>query len=277
MSVSVTVNGTTYTSPTDFAGTLYVTALINMLNDLLADVTQALTTTSATSESIGTGSKTFTMAAQVPFGVGAFVVIADTAAPTTNYMYGQVTARTGTSLTVNVTSAAGSGTKTAWTISVSGAQGAAGTLSGNAAGAIDMNGFAITLDAVTLSGAVAGADQEVARIKLKDYAETRVQANTGTSYDIDLEAGNVHELTLTGNCTFTFSNPPASGTMGSFFLILKQDATGSRTTTWPASVDWPGGSAASLSTGANDVDLLMFWTVDGGTTWYGQLVGADFQ
>jgi hypothetical protein len=94
-----------------------------------------------------------------------------------------------------------------------------------------------------LGGAVSVEDNEVTRSKLKDYSETTVIANTGATYTIDLENGNVFNLTLTGDCTYTFSNPPASGSAGAFTLIQNQDGTGSRTVTWPASVEWAGGSA----------------------------------
>ncbi len=111
---------------------------------------------------------------------------------------------------------------------------------------------------------------------LKDYGETvKAHGNTGTTETVDLEDGNVHTATLDNNCTLTFSNPPASGTAGSFTLILTQDGTGSRTVTWPASVDWAGATAPTLSTGASDVDVLTFLTTDGGTTWLGFLAGAD--
>ena len=83
------------------------------------------------------------------------------------------------------------------------------------------------------------------------------------------------KLTLTANCTLTFSNPPASGTAGSFTLILVQDGTGSRTVTWPAAVDWASATAPTLSTGAGDVDILTFLTLDAGTTWYGFVAGQD--
>lgn len=132
-------------------------------------------------------------------------------------------------------------------------------------GALDANGFAINM-----------GDQNINRPVLKDYGETRTAANSSTSYTIDLENGNVFEITLTGNCTFTFSNPPASGTGGSFTLILKQDATGSRTVTWPGSVDWTLGSAPVLTTTANAVDILSFITTDAGTRWYGFLAGVNF-
>jgi hypothetical protein len=133
---------------------------------------------------------------------------------------------------------------------------------------------------VTISGNADGAinmlDYEFTRPKLKDYAETLVTANTGTAYTADLENGNVLDLTLTGNCTFTFSNPPASGTAGAFTMILTQDGTGSRTVTWPASVEWAGGTAPTITATAGGTDVFTFITVDGGTTWRGFTAGQDF-
>jgi hypothetical protein len=81
--------------------------------------------TSTTSNSIGTGSKTYTVDTGKSYVAGMFVMIADTAAPTTNYNFGQVTSyNSGTgALVVDVTNTKGSGTKTAWTISQSSAGG----------------------------------------------------------------------------------------------------------------------------------------------------------
>ncbi len=128
----------------------------------------------------------------------------------------------------------------------------------------------------TMAGETIFADQLATRPKLKDYSETTVVANTGTEYTINLESGNCFELTLTGNCVFTFSNPPASGSTGSFTLILKQDATGSRTTTWPVSVKWAGGTKPTLTTTASAEDVLTFVTTTAGTVWYGFLGGLAF-
>lgn len=111
-------------------------------------------------------------------------------------------------------------------------------------------------------------DKVLQRPVLKDYGKATVSANSGTSYTIDLTDGNVFDITLTGNCSFTFSNPPASGTAGSFTLILTQDSTGGRTVTWPAAVKWLG-SEPTLETQSSTVDILTFFTLDGGTTWYG--------
>lgn len=119
------------------------------------------------------------------------------------------------------------------------------------------------------------ADQVVSRPEIKDYAETRdTPASSSGALTIDLEAGNVAEATLTEDTSIDFTNPPAAGKAGSLTLILKQDGTGGWSVTWPGSVVWPGGSAPSLSTAADAIDVLTFVTTDGGTTWYGFLAGA---
>lgn len=79
--------------------------------------------TSTTSLAIGTGSKVFTTQSGKDIGVGSFVMVTSDANPSINYMFGQVTAYSGTTLTVNVTVTGGSGTYADWTIRVAGARG----------------------------------------------------------------------------------------------------------------------------------------------------------
>lgn len=91
---------------------------------------------------------------------------------------------------------------------------------------------------------------------------------------LNLANGNVFNVTMTGNVTFTFSGA-TNGRACSFSLYLRQDGTGGRTVTWPASVKWSGG-APTLTTTASAVDILVFETLDGGTNWFGSLVGTNF-
>lgn len=84
------------------------------------------TATSASSVAIGTGSKTFTTQASKQFTPGAFIELADTALPTTNWLFGQVTSYSGTTLIVEVALTAGSGTIADWQISLAGARGPTG-------------------------------------------------------------------------------------------------------------------------------------------------------
>lgn len=81
--------------------------------------------TSTTSLAVATGSKSFTTQADKLFGVGRYVIAVSDADPS-NFMYGRVTAYSGTSLTVNVLSIGGSGTHTDWTIYIAGGVGASG-------------------------------------------------------------------------------------------------------------------------------------------------------
>jgi len=91
---------------------------------------------------------------------------------------------------------------------------------------------------------------------------------------VDCEAGNAFSHTLTENTTFTFSNPPVSGTAYSFSLEIIQDASASGyTVTWPASVDWPAATAPTLTATASAKDVFVFYTRDGGTTFYGFTAG----
>ena len=126
----------------------------------------------------------------------------------------------------------------------------------------------------TMSGGIVMADQLLTRPVIKDYGESvnAIGSIGGGTQDIDLTLGNVVSGTVdTSTTTFTFSNPPASGTNGSFTLYLTNG--GSHPVNWPASVKWAGGTAPDLTT--SGIDILTFTTLDGGTTWYGFLAGPD--
>lgn len=114
------------------------------------------------------------------------------------------------------------------------------------------------------------------KAQLKDYSEiiNALGDLGGGTDDIDLSSGNIVTATVsTSEETFTFSNPPESGTTGSFTLILTNG--GSQTVNWPASVDWAGGTAPTLTT--SGVDVLVFITTDGGTIWLGFSSGLDMK
>tara|TARA_B100001115_G_C15848488_1_gene429263 strand:- start:11404 stop:12282 length:879 start_codon:yes stop_codon:yes gene_type:complete len=107
-----------------------------------------------------------------------------------------------------------------------------------------------------------------AELKATSYNETYVALTAGSSVTVDCETGNVFALTTNQNTTFVFSNPPASGT--AFGFVLKLTAGGSHSITWPSSVDWAGGTAPDAP-GSGETDVLVFFSYDGGTTWYGNL------
>ena len=111
---------------------------------------------------------------------------------------------------------------------------------------------------------VEAALQELAR---KDIGYT-AHGNTGATETFDALTG-WHSATLdSATVTATFTGA-TSGLVASMVLELAQDGTGGRLVTWPGSVVWPAGVAPTLSTAAAAVDILTFFSRDGGTTWYG--------
>lgn len=107
------------------------------------------------------------------------------------------------------------------------------------------------------------------------YNETfAAVTSSSNATTVNCEAGNVFSHTLTEATTFTFSNPPASGTAFGFTLKIVQDGSASGfAVTWPAAVDWAAATAPTLTAAANAVDVFVFFTHDGGTTWYGFTAG----
>ena len=95
-------------------------------------------------------------------------------------------------------------------------------------------------------------------------------AEAVSALDIDLSTGNYFTKTISANSTFTFSNPPSSGTVGSFTLELTHT---SGTVTWPSSVKFPADTAPTLTTGKTH--LFVFVTDDGGSRYRGAAL-ADY-
>ncbi len=150
------------------------------------------------------------------------------------------------------------------TLASSGALTANQFLVGGGAGAAPTSSSLLTISAAVTTGNY---------VKAVGYADTvTALGNTGTAINIDVTSGGVFTATLTGNCTFTLRYPVSSGA-SSFTLILTNDATPSRTVAWAGgSFKFPGGAGSlSRTTTANAVDIWVFFTPDGGTTWYGNI------
>jgi hypothetical protein len=103
--------------------------------------------------------------------------------------------------------------------------------------------------------------------------DANIVAASGAAQTIpDVTTATMNIIVLTANCTLTFP-PVAAGK--SFLLALKQDATGSRTVTWPGTIFWAGGTAPTLTTTANKLDLISVMSLDG-TEWIGVVAGQSF-
>lgn len=104
-----------------------------------------------------------------------------------------------------------------------------------------------------------------------EVRETPTVADTSTAYTVTITDGTLFDLTLTGNCTFTF---PTATAGRQFTLILKQDGTGSRTITWPSAVRWATGTAPTITATVSKTDVISF--VAEGTYWLGFVGGQNY-
>ena len=129
-----------------------------------------------------------------------------------------------------------------------------------------------TLGTTQASGVVTSDSEGV--VTFADATVGKLTTLTGTSVTVDVRDGDNFTHTLSGNTSYTFSNPGASGTVSAFTFKVVQDASASGyTVTWPTQVDWPGGTAPTLTATANAVDVFVFFTHDNGTTYYGFISG----
>ena len=111
----------------------------------------------------------------------------------------------------------------------------------------------------------------VARYTSNFTAPTAAFSDQGPT--IDATTGNVFNHSPSADVAYTFSNPPTTGSAYDFTLKVAPTATVA--ITWPSSVKWAGGTAPSAPA-VGKKDVYNFFTLDGGTTYYGFQGGDDF-
>ena len=114
--------------------------------------------------------------------------------------------------------------------------------------------------------AVANTSGAIANTTLDVYGGVAMNVVTlaTSSNTVNVALANYFISTPAGTSTWIFTGVPVSRD-SSFVLQLANG--GSYTVTWPSSVKWPANTAPTLST--NGVDILIFSTVNTGTTWRG--------
>ena len=98
--------------------------------------------------------------------------------------------------------------------------------------------------------------------------------SSSNAVSLNLRLGDNFSHDLTEATTVSFANPAASGKVSTATLRVIQGST-ARAITWHSSIKWAGDEAPTLSTGDDDVDIFVFYTVDAGTTYYGFTAGQD--
>lgn len=101
---------------------------------------------------------------------------------------------------------------------------------------------------------------------------------TSGSVALNLSNGSIQKITLSGNITGVTISSDMDSTVGCEFILMLQQTTGTHTIALSTSLyKTPGGSAITLSSNTNGLDILRFLTVDGGSTWYVFRDGADLR
>ena len=103
----------------------------------------------------------------------------------------------------------------------------------------------------------------------EEYAAVTSSSNV---VSLNLRTANNFSHDLTENTTISFTNPAASGKVSAATLRIIQGST-ARTITWNSSIKWAADTAPTLTTTDDAVDIFVFYTVDGGTTYYGFTAG----
>lgn len=124
-----------------------------------------------------------------------------------------------------------------------------------------------------VNGPLALGSTNTERIRLEStgviYANQVVQEGyitlSGTAPVINANLAAAFDLTTSGNTTFTFSTVTTGRAIG---FVLKLTGGGSYAITWPASVKWSS-AAPPTAPGSGQTSILVFFTVNGGTTWFG--------
>ena len=204
----------------------------------------------------GTNSTATATAGAIAYGTGT--AYAFTSAGTT----GQVLTSNGASAPTWSSAATGTVTSVGGTGTVNGI-----TLTGTvtSSGSLTLGG---TLD-LSSPPAIGGTTPAAGTFTVAKATEYIEKSTAISASNIDLSAGNYFTKTISGTTTFTISNPAASGLVNSFILQLTNG--GSATVNWFSGVKWAGGTAPTLT--ASGYDELGFFSIDGGTTWQGFVLG----
>lgn len=199
-----TVDGTLYSA-------LYYSNAAAASAATALNLSTALTATSTSAVAIGSGAKTFTTQSGKNFSVNAYVFIVSNGT-STNWMFGQVTSYSSTTLQVAVTATGGSGSPSDWNITICGVQGVSGSSGNN----------------LILAGAVAGGTANALTVTTQAGISTAVQGHflTLTTGATDSAAGTAtiaadssgaKSVKFYGSTTLAQGALPANTPMSFFF------------------------------------------------------------
>lgn len=114
---------------------------------------------------------------------------------------------------------------------------------------------------VVHDGSVAGgyplAGATIAQTFTKAQRGAITALTDGATITPDFSAANNFSVTLAGNRTLANPTNQTAGQSGA--IVITQDATGSRTLSFGSNWKFPNGTAPTLTTTANKVDVLVYY------------------
>jgi len=125
--------------------------------------------------------------------------------------------------------------------------------------------------AATLTGTETLSNKTLTKPTINGSTQAYTSDSDGSTVTFNMAASNIHTVTLGGNRTLAVSNVTTGQV---FVIILKQDATGSRTVTWWSNIKWSGASTPTLTTTASRWDIFTF--IYDGTNYYGSIAGQNY-
>ena len=108
------------------------------------------------------------------------------------------------------------------------------------------------------------------RVTTKGTIGEVIPVTYASTITLDFKTGNNFTTTLTGNTTFANPTTLVAGQSGVIFII--QDGTGGHTAAFGSYWDFSDGTAPTLSTGADAVDMIA-WIARSSTKISAQFVG----
>ena len=146
---------------------------------------------------------------------------------------------------------------------------AAGTLTGTT---LASN---VVTSSLTSLGTIAALVASQATITNAIITEAAPSISSGT-LTLDLSTANVFVVALNQNITTTtMATVAASGLTNSCQIMFTANGT-PYTIVWPTGTVWAGGTAPTMTSTNNKRDWIQLLTRDGGTTWFGFVLGQNF-
>lgn len=217
----------------------------------------AITATSSTSQTIGTGTFSFQVPTQAAWAPGMFISVVSSVSPS-NFMTGTVVSYSGTTLVINSTFTGGAGTYANWLINLSGAPsalgatGPAGPTGATGAAAGPLNAFAAGLKVTNNAGTPS------TKIDISALAATMVNSS-GTSVLAKSVAVTIDLTTGTSTSAANGMDGEARGTSAWIYCYLINNGAataglGTLTSPLSGAPTLPAGYTSSLYVGAMRVD-----------------------